>query len=66
MYVDDVADDKAGAGAYFLFCSDAAMLTSTLTTSVAECSVEDTPVDCMPNVSKKSEPGEFSLNPNAW
>ena len=29
VYVDDVDDDEAGAGAYF-FCSDTAMLTSTV------------------------------------
>ena len=62
VYVDDVDDDEAGAGAYF-FCSDTAMLTSTVNYiecqgqallycgpmdgSFAECSVEDKPVDCM-------------------
>ena len=39
VYVDDVDDDEAGAGAYFLL--------SHSDESFAECSVK--PVDCMPN-----------------
>ena len=30
VYVDDVDDDEAGAGAYSFSCSDKAMLTSTV------------------------------------
>ena len=57
----------------FFFCSDTAMLTSTLNYierqgqvvlycgpldgSFAECSVEDKPVDCMPNVTRGSVEG---------
>ena len=80
VYVDDVDDDEAGAGAYVFSCSDTAMLTSTLNYiewqgqaplycgpmdgSFAECSVEDKPVDCMPNVTRVSVEDNSPFHPS--
>ena len=58
VYVDDVDDDEAGAGAYFFVMHIDTQINCTIKQwmdgSFGECSVEDQPVDCMPNVTRVS------------
>ena len=67
VYVDDVAVDEAGAGAYLFAhffaqtqrCPHQLLINGrinrrSMDESYAECRVEDKPVDCMPNVTRVS------------